>query len=78
MDNILGNREVLVELLHYRMPYGKYKDYLLLDIPVHYLEWMATKGFPAGKLGMLLHTTHVIKTNGLMDVIEELKKVMGK
>ncbi|MFN3529018.1 MAG: DUF3820 family protein [Bacteroidia bacterium] len=47
------------------MPFGKYKDYKLKDIPVYYLEWMARNGFPKGKLGMQLQTLHVIKTNGL-------------
>ena len=54
------------------MPYGKYKDYKLKDIPVYYLEWMARKGFPKGKLGMQLQTLHVIKTNGLDYLLKAL------
>ncbi len=56
---------LLKELATFRMPYGKYKGTVVSQIPVHYLEWMASQGFPAGKLGMLLSTAHVIRTNGL-------------
>jgi len=34
-------------------------------LPVSYLEWFEREGFPPGKLGMLLSTMHIIKTNGL-------------
>lgn len=60
---------VLKELLTYQMPFGKYKGKRILDIPVYYLEWMYGQGFPKGKLGMMLSTAHVIKTNGLMHLI---------
>ena len=56
---------VLKELLTTVMPYGKYKGYKIRDIPVHYLEWIERQGFPDGRLGMLLSTAHVIKTNQL-------------
>jgi hypothetical protein len=59
----------LKELLTYEMPFGKYKGWRILDIPVYYLEWMEAKGFPEGKLGMMLSTAHVIKTNGLMHLL---------
>jgi uncharacterized protein len=64
--------ELLIELKTYRMPYGKYKGVLVSNIPVDYLEWTASKGWPAGKLGMLLSTMHVIKTNGLEDLFAQL------
>jgi len=43
------------------MPFGKYKGTLLCDMPVHYLEWLKNKGFPPGKLGMLLSSVYEIK-----------------
>ena len=55
------------------MPYGKYKGTLICDIPVHYLEWYHGKGFPAGNLGMLLHTIYEIKINGLDHLLIPLK-----
>ncbi|MCC5917963.1 MAG: DUF3820 family protein [Cryomorphaceae bacterium] len=57
--------EILKSLTRAKMPFGKYKDRILSEIPVYYLEWMARKGFPKGKLGMQLETLLVIKSNGL-------------
>ncbi len=66
--------ELLLELVQMKMPFGKYKDRLLCDLPVFYLEWFAREGFPEGKLGMLLSTIHIIKTNGLEDLLKPLKE----
>ncbi len=65
--------ELLLELVKYKMPFGKYKDRLLCDLPVSYLEWFDRKGFPKGKLGMLLQTMLVIKQNGLDHLLTPLK-----
>jgi uncharacterized protein (DUF3820 family) len=43
--------EDLQRLVTQKMPYGKYKDRLLADLPGHYLAWFAREGFPAGQLG---------------------------
>jgi uncharacterized protein len=56
---------ILEEIVSTKMPFGKHKDQLLFKLPVSYLEWFAREGFPPGKLGMMLSTLHVIKTNGL-------------
>jgi uncharacterized protein (DUF3820 family) len=66
--------EMLLQLVNMRMPFGKYKDTLLCDLPVSYLEWFQRKGFPKGKLGMLLQTIYEIKLNGLEDLLKPLKK----
>lgn len=68
------NPQLLKELVKMQMPFGKYKGRILCDLPVSYLEWFDTKGFPAGKLGMLLQTMHVIKINGLEDLLRPLKR----
>jgi len=68
------NPEILLELVSMRMPFGKYKDYVLCNLPVSYLEWFEQKGFPAGKLGILLQTMLEIKMNGLEFLLEPLKK----
>ncbi|PWJ55622.1 hypothetical protein CLV98_11398 [Dyadobacter jejuensis] len=73
-NNALPDTTVLLALLTYRMPFGKYKDWLIADLPVSYLEWFERKGFPAGKLGMLLSTMYEIRLNDLMFVIDGLKK----
>lgn len=64
------NPEILKEICVVRMPFGKYKDTILADLPVSYLEWfMRNGGFPNGKLGMQLSTIYEIKINGLMDLL---------
>jgi len=75
MEQVPGpNAELLLTLVKMKMPFGKYKDRLLCDLPVSYLEWFARKGFPAGKLGMLLQTLYEIKLNGLEYLLTPLKK----
>ena len=71
------NNEILREIINTPMPYGKYKGTIIADLPVYYLEWFSTQGFPKGKLGMLLSTVFEIKTNGLQEIIDNLKQMMG-
>lgn len=66
--------QVLIALVRTKMPFGKYSGRLLADLPVSYLEWFNRKGFPPGKLGMQLQTVLTIKSNGLSDILLELKK----
>lgn len=65
---------LLEHLVTMQMPFGKYKDVLICNLPVFYLEWYHCKGFPKGKLGILLATMYEIKTNGLDGLLEPLKK----
>jgi uncharacterized protein (DUF3820 family) len=67
------NAELLLQLVKMKMPFGKYKDTVLCDLPISYLEWFARKGFPKGKLGMLLQTIYEIKMNGLEGLLKPLK-----
>lgn len=64
--------EILVELANARMPFGKYKGELLLDLPEAYLAWFARQGFPRGKLGMLLESALSVKSNGLEHLVRPL------
>ncbi len=65
---------VLQQLVETKMPFGKYKDVLICDLPVFYLEWFQRKGFPKGKLGMMLATMYEIRLNGLDYLLLPLKK----
>lgn len=60
------------------MPFGKYKDTLICDMPISYLEWMHKKGFPPGKLGMMLSTVFEIKTNGVDQILQQIKQKYGR
>lgn len=70
-------KEILLKLISDKMPYGKYKGWTLADLPEPYLVWYHAKGFPKGKLGMLLHTIYEIKLNGLEYLLMPLKKKPG-
>jgi hypothetical protein len=65
--------ELLLKLVEMKMPFGKYKGRILCDLPVSYLEWFNRKGFPEGKLGILLQTIYEIKMNGLEYLLVPLK-----
>ena len=72
-DPNVPNGELLLQLVKMKMPFGKYKDTVLCNLPVSYLEWFQRKGFPKGKLGVLLATMYEIKINGLEDLLKPLK-----
>lgn len=67
------NPELLTGLVVFKMPFGKYKDRVIADLPESYLVWFAQKGFPQGKLGMLLQTMYEIKLNGLEYLLKPLR-----
>jgi len=64
----------LIELANYKMPFGKYKNHYLINIPEYYFVWYKQKGFPNGKLGLMMHEMYEIKLNGLEDLIYKLVK----
>jgi uncharacterized protein (DUF3820 family) len=64
---------ILLKLVEMKMPFGKYKGTLICDLPVSYLEWFSSKGFPDGQLGMLLRTIYEIKVNGLEYLLKPLR-----
>ena len=70
--------ELLIQLVTMKMPFGRFKDRLLCHLPVSYLEWFYRKGFPPGKLGVLLQTIYEIKLNGLEYLLEPIKKMQLK
>lgn len=71
---ISPDKQKLLELAHYKMPFGKYKEGYLIDLPLAYLVWFRQKGFPNGKLGEYLSTTLDIKENGLEPIIRKIQK----
>jgi uncharacterized protein len=73
MEEQQPDGDLLITLVRMRMPFGKYKGIVLCNLPVSYLEWFAKKGFPPGKMGMLLATLYEIKINGLEYLLQPLK-----
>lgn len=68
-----GDPKLLLKLVRYRMPFGKYVNWLLIDLPEPYVVWFAGKGFPAGELGEMLAIVHEIKVNGLESLFDPLR-----
>ncbi len=68
-----GDPEMLLALARNRMPFGKYKGRLLIDLPEPYVVWFSQKGFPDGKFGDQLRLLHEIKVNGLEYLVTPLK-----
>ncbi len=74
MNTNQADPQLLLTLVSMKMPFGRYEGRLLCNLPVSYLEWFQRKGFPEGKLGVLLQTIYEIKLNGLEYLLEPLKK----
>ena len=75
MENFtLGNeqRRHLIKLAKTRMPFGKYKGRLLVDLPEPYLVWFRQQGFPAGEFGKMLAEMYEIKVNGLEGLVRSV------
>ena len=68
----------LTELANARMPFGKYKDRYLADLPDDYLVWFSRKGFPEGKLGRMLASMLEIKTNGMEKLLVPLRRSIAQ
>ncbi|MEH6681599.1 MAG: DUF3820 family protein [Sediminicola sp.] len=71
---MVPDKKQLVELAHYKMPFGKYKGRYLVDLPEPYFVWFQQQGFPDGKLGNMLKAMMEIKINGLEALIKKIQK----
>ena len=62
---VTPDHQAFLRLAGIRMPFGKYKDTRLIDLPEPYLVWFSQKGFPGGRLGQDLKAVYEIKRHGL-------------
>lgn len=67
------NPEHLQLLLTREMPFGKYKGRIIANLPGHYLNWFARKGFPPGEIGKLLELMQELDHNGLSYLLDPLR-----
>jgi uncharacterized protein len=63
----------LIKLANFKMPMGRYRGTLLIDLPAAYVNWFNNKGYPKGELGILLALLYEVKVNGLEYLIKPLK-----
>lgn len=74
-DNpVIPDEEFFLKMTRMKMPFGKYKDYRLIDLPEEYIMWFGRKGFPAGQLGDMLKSLYEIKLNGLDYLLKPLRR----
>ncbi len=73
MEEVTPDPEVLLKVAKTRMPFGRYKGRLLMDLPEQYVMWFAKKGFPEGELGRLLNLLYEVKVNGLEYLLKPLR-----
>lgn len=67
------DQQDLVKVANHKMPFGRYKNTPLIQLPEAYLLWFVDRGFPTGKLGELMQITLEIKINGLEKLIYPLQ-----
>ena len=72
-NDMFSDKEYLLKLVQMRMPFGKYKGRLLIDLPEAYIVWFAQQGFPKGELGNMLECVYEIKLNGLEYLLDPLR-----
>ncbi len=75
MEPFKPDSHFLIELANTKMHFGKCKGTFLIDLPEYYLVWYKNKGFPKGKLGLMMESIFEIKRNGLEHLIHKLKTI---
>ncbi len=69
----MNDKQFLIDTALMKMPFGKYKNVYLVDIPEYYLVWYKNKGFPNGKLGKMMALVYELQLNGLEDILRKIK-----
>jgi uncharacterized protein len=72
---MLNNEQAaLVALAHAKMPFGKYKNTYITELPEYYLVWYQQKGLPPGKLGQMMQMASELRLNGLEPMIRKIRR----
>ena len=73
-ESLVPDPKILLDLAHMRMPFGRYKGRLMVDLPEPYVVWFRAQGFPRGRLGEMFGLLYEIKANGLEHLVRELAR----
>lgn len=71
-EELNADQAFLLKVAQMRMPFGKYKGLLLIDLPEPYVIWFEHQGYPKGELGKMLQLVREIKSNGLEYLLRPL------
>jgi hypothetical protein len=69
------DKQLLVETAQTKMPFGRFKNQYLHELPEAYLLWFQQKGFPKGKLGERMALALEMKINGLEYILRDILKM---
>lgn len=78
MAKAFPDKEQLRKLAFAKMPFGKFKDTFLSDIPEAYLIWFRQQGFPKGKLGRQMEAVLEMKVNGISGLLKKIRKIASR
>jgi uncharacterized protein (DUF3820 family) len=73
-SNSVITPENLQALVQEVMPFGKYQNTLLADLPEEYLLWFNKQGFPKGRLGELLQLSLLLHIDGSRKILDPLRR----
>jgi len=74
MEELIPDADMFLKIAKTKMPFGKYKGRLLIDLPEPYVVWFAKKGFPGGELGRMLGIVYEVKVNGLEHLFKPFRE----
>ncbi|MCB1078545.1 MAG: DUF3820 family protein [Verrucomicrobiae bacterium] len=68
--------DYFADLARYRMPFGRYQNRAIYDLPLEYLQWFVERrgGFPSGRLGELMSFVYHTKADGAEMIFAPLRK----
>ena len=71
-------KQDLIDLASWSMPFGRYQGKVLIDLPEEYLLWFVDRGFPEGRLGYLMKVCLEIKVDGSEAIVKAIKEKLAE
>lgn len=77
-------QEMIADADRIRMPFGRFgpKNFPpdgvpVCDLPYEYLAWFKTRGYPRGRLGLVMEFVCDLKADGADILFDPLRKIRG-
>lgn len=71
-EDVGFDRDYLVKLARARMPFGKYANRRIIDLPESYLLWLLNKATCGPELTRMLRSIYEMKLNGLEELVRPI------